>query len=103
MDSVVRLFFQEVADLSCGERERLFAERQIDPELRAEIESLLSFDSTNDHSITRAVNAAKAALQVDHHAGAIHWDPIGPFAFLAQAGWELSISPNAQMARFSNG
>ena len=72
MNSAVRLFFHEVADLPCSERERLFAERQIDPELRTELESLLSFDSTSDHSITGAINAAKAALEFDHRAGAIH-------------------------------
>src|SRR5262245_43262989 len=45
MNPVVRLLFHEVADLTRSEREKLLAERQIAPELRAEIESLLSFDS----------------------------------------------------------
>jgi len=39
MDSAVRLLYHEVADLTRSEREKLFVERQIAPELRAEIES----------------------------------------------------------------
>jgi serine/threonine protein kinase len=56
MNPVVRLLFHEVADLTRSEREKLLAERQIAPELRAEIESLLSFDSKSD----RARNASVA-------------------------------------------
>jgi serine/threonine-protein kinase len=98
----VRLFFQEVADLSCSERERLFAERQIDPERRAEIESLLSFDSTSDHSITGAVNAAKAALKFDHHTGAIHWGSYRPVRILGAGGMGTVYLAERTDARFSN-
>ncbi len=45
MNHEVRLLFREVADLPPAERERVFSSRQIDPEIRAEVESLLSFDS----------------------------------------------------------
>jgi serine/threonine protein kinase len=54
MNPVVRLLFHEVADLTRSEREKLLAERQIAPELCAEIESLLSFDSTNDQGLGEA-------------------------------------------------
>ena len=87
MDSAVRLFFHEVADLTRSEREKLFAERQIGPELRAEIESLLSFDSTSDHSMTEViVNAAKEALEFDHLGGATHWGPYRPVRILGAGG-----------------
>jgi hypothetical protein len=44
MDNAARLLFRELADLAPAERERLLADRQIAPELRAEVESLLSLD-----------------------------------------------------------
>lgn len=44
MNHQVRLLFHELADLSSDEREHVFRERQIRAELRAEVESLLSFD-----------------------------------------------------------
>lgn len=58
MDPVLSLLFHEVADLTPNERDKLFAERRIAPELRAEIESLLNFDSTNDHNLSASLNAA---------------------------------------------
>ncbi len=45
MDDFARLLFHELVDLVPAEREKLFADRQIAPELRLEMESLLSFDS----------------------------------------------------------
>ena len=58
MDHLARLLFHELADLPPAEREKLFAERQIAPELRAEVESLLSFDSENASSLTDCVSDA---------------------------------------------
>src|SRR5262249_3380991 len=76
MNSVVRLLFHEVAELTRSEREKLFAERQIAPDLRAEIESLLSFDSTNDHGLTESVaNATEEVLKSDN-VESLHWGPI---------------------------
>ncbi len=69
MDLPVRHLFQELADVPRAERERIFAERQIAPELRAEIESLLSFDSkpgdsAPGRSLTERVShAAEEALR----------------------------------------
>ncbi len=66
MDQVVRLLFHELADLPRAERERIFAERQIAPELRAEVESLLGFDSAKAQSFTECVSqAAEEALTSD--------------------------------------
>jgi serine/threonine protein kinase len=56
MDHLARLLFHELADMVPEEREKLFAERQIAPELRAEVESLLSFDSESASSLTDCVS-----------------------------------------------
>jgi tetratricopeptide (TPR) repeat protein/predicted Ser/Thr protein kinase len=45
MSKDLELLFCEVADLTSEARERYFAERQISAEMRAEIESLLAFDT----------------------------------------------------------
>jgi tetratricopeptide (TPR) repeat protein len=64
MDHQVHLLFRELADLPPGERQRIMSERQIAPELRAEMESLLSFDSLDVHQLTACVSgAADEALQ----------------------------------------
>jgi tetratricopeptide (TPR) repeat protein len=62
MDHDVRLLFHELADLSPEDRKRVLAERRIAPEVRQEIESLLSFDSDDHQSLTVCV--ADAAGQV---------------------------------------
>ena len=56
MNDLVRTLFRELADRPRSEREKLFAERQIAPELRAEVESLLGFDSENASSLTNCVS-----------------------------------------------
>jgi serine/threonine protein kinase len=48
MNPLVRNLFHELADLPHEERERLLAEQGISPEIRAEVESLLSFDSSEE-------------------------------------------------------
>src|SRR5579884_1315359 len=63
MDRQVRLLFHELANLSPDERRSILAERQIAPELRAELESLLSFDSPKSHTLTACVSdVAEEAL-----------------------------------------
>src|SRR5262245_34944660 len=87
MNSAVRLLFHEVADLTRSEREKLFAERQIAPELRAEIESLLSFDSTSDHGLTeRVANATEELLKSDDNAESVHWGPYRQVRILGVGG-----------------
>jgi serine/threonine protein kinase len=58
MDNQVRLLFHELVDLAPGERQHIMAERQIAPELRAELESLLSFDSGDVRHLTACVSGA---------------------------------------------
>jgi serine/threonine protein kinase len=87
MDSAVRLLFHEVADLTRSEREKLFAERQIAAELRAEMESLLGFDSTSDHNLTeRVANATEELLESDHNAESVHWGPYRRVRILGVGG-----------------
>jgi tetratricopeptide (TPR) repeat protein len=87
MNSVVRLLFHQVADLTRSERERLFAERQIGPEVRAEIESLLSFDSTSDHGLSeRVANAVGEVLESSHNAELVHWGPYRRVRVLGTGG-----------------
>ena len=64
MDSLVRRLFHELADLSPAERSRVLAGRQIAPDVRAEVESLLAFDTEDDHLLTGGVSeAAEEVLQ----------------------------------------
>jgi serine/threonine protein kinase len=64
MDHQVRLLFHELVDLSPRERQRVMVERQIAPELRAELESLLSFNSLEVRHLTACVSgAAEEVLQ----------------------------------------
>src|SRR5215831_305868 len=54
-DEVMRLF-RELADLSPAERERYFQQHSVTPGLRAELDSLLHYDSTGP-SLTGDVSA----------------------------------------------
>ena len=56
MDPFARLLFHELVDLAPPEREKLFADRQVAPHLRAELESLLSFDAESSSSLTDCVS-----------------------------------------------
>jgi tetratricopeptide (TPR) repeat protein/predicted Ser/Thr protein kinase len=59
---VVRELFCELADTSPEERERILAERQLPPELRAELEWLLQHDSGLEASLDRCVSGVAAAV-----------------------------------------
>ena len=66
MRATVRELFHELADVPRAERERILAERGIEAELRAEVESLLSHDSTSGESLARCVSdVAQEALRAD--------------------------------------
>lgn len=56
MDRRIRLLFQEPVDLGPADRERIMTQRQIAPEVRAELESLLNFDSTGAPNLTACVS-----------------------------------------------
>src|SRR5262245_17579537 len=87
MNPVVRNLFHELAALPPSEREKFFAARQITAELRAEIESLLSFDSTSDHGLTeRLAKAAEAVLESRDKAAPLHWGPYRRIRVLGAGG-----------------
>jgi serine/threonine protein kinase len=87
MNPVVRSLFHELADLPPSDREKFFAERRIAPELRAEIESLLSFDVTSDHGLTeRVATAAEQVLESNHEAEPVHWGPYRQIRILGTGG-----------------
>lgn len=62
MNPEVRLLFLDLADLPPAERERVFRERLINAELRAEVESLLDYDSTNRERLPDLVSSAATEL-----------------------------------------
>src|SRR5438105_5370901 len=62
MDDRISLLFREVADLPPVERASVFAARNVPPELRAEVESVLSFDAKKDHLATACIGQAAEAV-----------------------------------------
>ena len=84
MNHELRALFREVLDLPPGERERVYAERGIGPEIRAEIESLLRFDSTDVDPLADCVSdAAGEALR---SAGAGEMVACGPYRLVRLLG-----------------
>ena len=83
MNSPVRRLFHELADLPPATREKILAERQIEPEVRAEVESLLRFDTGGDHLLTGGVSdAAEEVLQtVEGESG-----QCGPYLLVRSIG-----------------
>lgn len=62
MTDEVRLLFHELAELSPDERQRALAHRQIKPEVRAEVESLLRNDSSEAQGFTACIAGAAGEL-----------------------------------------
>ena len=58
MSIAARHLFRDLVDISREEREQILANRQIPADLRAEVESLLGYDSGTGESLTRRVSAA---------------------------------------------
>ena len=65
MEDEVPLVFREVADLSPAERRRYFEKHRVSAELRAEIESLLSFDSPGAPFAELIAGEAAAVLETE--------------------------------------
>ena len=83
MNSEVRQLFHELVDLSPGDRERIWRERQIAPDVRAEIESLLSFDSKAE-CLTDCVSSA--AEEVLRSANGREPSACGPYRLIRLLG-----------------
>src|SRR5215831_8774456 len=69
MNQLVRHLFYELVALTRGEREKIFTERRVTPEIRTEVESLLVFDKTAGHRLTGCV--AGAAEEILASAGVL--------------------------------
>lgn len=84
MDDQVRHLFHELVDLSPGERQRIIAERKITGELRAELESLLSFNSVDARRLTECVSGV--AEEVLHSAAGHDLPDCGPYRLVRLLG-----------------
>jgi tetratricopeptide (TPR) repeat protein len=80
----LRELFRKVADVPWNDRERILADRRVPADLRAEIESLLLYDSASGESLTRRVSdAAQEAL--DWGSGPVSRD-CGPYRLVRLLG-----------------
>ena len=84
MDERVSVLFREVADLPAAQRESVFAARNVPPELRAEVESLLACDSPEDHAVTECIG--QAAEQVSNANAAGLGGFCGPYRLIRLLG-----------------
>jgi serine/threonine protein kinase len=84
MRATVRELFHELADVSRAERERIFSERGIEGELRAEVESLLSHDVTNAESLTRCVSGVAQEALCSHNSAFVR--SCGPYRLVQLLG-----------------
>ena len=84
MNDLVRLLFHEVADLPAQQREKIFRAREIAPEIRTEVESLLRFDSTAAPSLTGCVSVTAEELLRSHVGGQAGW--FGPYRVIRLLG-----------------
>jgi Serine/threonine protein kinase len=84
MDEVVRLLFRELADCPPEERESVFRDRQIAPDLRAEVESLLNFDSEGEHGLTDCVSSVAAEALSSHEE--LRVSQCGPYRLVRLLG-----------------
>jgi tetratricopeptide (TPR) repeat protein len=84
MNPEVQLLFQELADLSATERKRILGERYIAPDIRAEVESLLSFDGSEDEQFSNCV--AAYADEMQREATASEPATCGPYRLVRLLG-----------------
>ncbi len=83
MKHELRVLFHELVDLPSGERDRILRERQVAPDLRAEVEELLRFDSLGDRALTNSV-ASTASEMLDFSPGG--WIRCGPYRLVQLLG-----------------
>jgi serine/threonine protein kinase len=84
MDDQVRRLFHELADLPDSERQRALADRQLAPELRAELESLFHFDPAGDGAMTACVSGV--AEELLHSAAGPLVPECGPYRLVRLIG-----------------
>jgi hypothetical protein len=62
MDDPISQLFDELVDLPPAERERILQGRNIPPEIRAEVESMLRFDGAGDRILIESVSSAASKV-----------------------------------------
>src|SRR5437016_876929 len=55
MNPLVQSLSRELASMPASDRERFFEERQIPPEIRAEVESVINLDSSSNDDLTEVM------------------------------------------------
>lgn len=83
MQDEVSLLFHEVADLDPPGRELYFERHRVPPELRAEVESLLRFDSPDEPLTDAVALAAESVLEAQGPAEGV---PCGPYLLVRLLG-----------------
>jgi tetratricopeptide (TPR) repeat protein/predicted Ser/Thr protein kinase len=78
MNREAEILFHELVDLSPDQREEYFRERVVPPDVRAEVEALLRFDSESDHMLTECVSSI-AALTIQASPVTRDGDRCGPY------------------------
>jgi len=95
MNPLVRHLLDELVALTRGDRKKIFTERGVTPEIRAEVESLLLFDKTDGHWLTACVADVMEDLDLagvleqkigNEPAGEAHPARIGQYRILAKLG-----------------
>src|SRR5262245_25386328 len=87
MNPLVRSLFHELSDLPSNDRENFYSDHQIEPGLRAEVESLLALDSANDHSFTESVSSEAAdLLATGGRRNSTHWGPYRQIRLIGVGG-----------------
>jgi len=87
MNHLVRQLFEELAILTPAERKRLLSERQIAPDVRAEVESLLCFDSVQGENLSTCIaDVAAEMLRTADGSGVGDWGPYRRVRLLGSGG-----------------
>jgi serine/threonine protein kinase len=84
MNDDIRLLFHELADLAPQERQRILEARELAPEVRAEVESLLNYDAGASESLTECV--AGVAGDMLRSAAARTGPDCGPYRLVRLLG-----------------
>ena len=84
MNREVRLLFHELIGLPENQRLRILQERNVNPALRAEVESLLSFDSADERGLSDSVS--NVAAQVLESASTADITDCGPYHLIRLIG-----------------
>jgi serine/threonine protein kinase/tetratricopeptide (TPR) repeat protein len=84
MNDEVRLLFHELAELSPEEREQVLAQRHIEPEVRAEVESLLNHDSPTAQDFSACIAGAAGEMLLS--AAGSDFGHCGPYRLVRLLG-----------------